>query len=163
MGHSMGGLLALEYALNGKYKFDSIILSAPALGITRPPSTIKVFFGRIASYFFPKMAIDNGLDLRGISRDVKVINNYENDPLNHQKVTLYTARKILDLQKKFMSKNSATIDTPIILLHGNEDILTSVEASKQFFQKLDPNTCRLFVIDGGYHECKNSFLIISTF
>lgn len=153
----MGGLLALAYSQElseeeSKRRFKSIILSAPALGLSKHPNFLKVFFGRLLSHLLPSHTISNGLDLSGLSREPKVIQDYKADPLNHSRISLYTARILLDLQRRF-GKGVVTSVMPVLLLHGTEDRLTSVVASKRFFRLL--GGCeghRLVIIDGGFHE-----------
>ena len=104
---------------------------------------------------FPKMIIDNGLDYRGISRDAKVVEDYKRDPLNHEKISLYTARKILNLQTKFAMGEKFETNARILLIHGTGDLMTLLEASKGFFKKsLEwDKKHKLICVDGGYHEC----------
>ena len=170
MGHSMGGLFAVEYlsTRNVDRKFDSAILSSPALGLTKRPYRPKVlylvyfqiFFGRIFSYMFPNMIIDNGLDPRGISRDAKVVEDYKRDPLHHEKISLYTGRKIFNLQDKFAEEGQFKTDARILLVHGGSDLMTLVDASKDFFHKsLEwDKKHKLICVEGGYHECNKHIL-----
>jgi acylglycerol lipase len=160
----MGGLFALEYLETRRLdrKFDSVILSSPALRLSKKPLGAKVFFGRIFSYMFPKMAIDNKLDIRGISRDAKVVEDYKKDPLNHAKVSLYTARKIFNLQDKFNAHPKFETESRILLVHGKNDLMTSVDASKEFFDnslKFESKH-KLVCVDSGYHECNQYFMMM---
>ena len=151
MGHSLGGLLALAYAMERQSVFKTVILSAPALGLSQKPFFLKVFFGRLFSYILPKKGINSKLDITGISRDAKVVQEYKEDPLNHDQVSLYTARVVLNLQKYF-AKKGCTCAMPVLLVHGTDDRLTSCSASKRFMRHLEGDNHRIITIDGAFHE-----------
>lgn len=155
----MGGLLALAYSQERPERFKSLIMSSPAMGLYKQPNVLKVFFGRLLSHLIPAYTLSNGLDLSGISRDVKVVQDYKLDPLNHDRISLYTGRVLLDLQKRFR-KASRVISVPILLVHGTDDRLTSFAASKRFFRLLGGEGHRIVTIDGGFHERKSIIIFI---
>jgi alpha-beta hydrolase superfamily lysophospholipase len=113
----------------------------------------------------PKMIIDNGLDPRGISRDAKVVEDYKQDPLNHEKISLYTARKIFNLQDKFVKAGQFKTGARILMVHGGSDLMTLVDASRNFFSRsLEWDKRHKFIcVEGGYHECNKHKLKCSAF
>ena len=70
LGHSLGGLIALEYATSGRPAPDLLVLSSPALDSTIPgwKRTVAGVLGRIA----PTRLISNALDGEQLSRDPAV-------------------------------------------------------------------------------------------
>jgi acylglycerol lipase len=44
---------------------------------------------------------------------------------------------------------------PVLIVHGTEDMICSVEAAKQFVEKLTANDKKISLYDGGYHELQN--------
>jgi len=44
---------------------------------------------------------------------------------------------------------------PLLLVHGTEDMVCSVEAAKQFIEKLPASDKKISLYEGGYHELQN--------
>jgi alpha-beta hydrolase superfamily lysophospholipase len=56
---------------------------------------------------------------------------------------------------QFVVDNAGHITLPVLLLHGEEDQLTSVPASRQFIEALRASDKHLTVYPGMYHELFN--------
>ncbi|MEM9998571.1 MAG: alpha/beta fold hydrolase, partial [Bacteroidota bacterium] len=79
MGHSLGGLVAARYvSAHSSEGLAGVILSSPALRTDVAPLLQKVS-GAVAR-FAPRLRTVK-LDLKALSRDPRVIRNYEEDPL----------------------------------------------------------------------------------
>lgn len=79
IGHSIGGLIAIAYAIKHPGEFDGLILSATL----SPPADVAattIFAARILSLILPKAGLYI-IDAEGISRDKNVVNAYIHDPL----------------------------------------------------------------------------------
>ena len=66
---------------------QGIISTSPALGPARPVPGWKISHARVMKRIRPTMAMDNGLDLTGNSRNPNVIAAYKSDPLVHPLVS----------------------------------------------------------------------------
>jgi len=44
---------------------------------------------------------------------------------------------------------------PVLVVHGTEDLVCSVEAAKQFIEKLPASDKKISLYEGGYHELQN--------
>ena len=64
---------------------DALVLASPALdaGLSALQSALVAVLGRIA----PDLALGNGLDPAGVSRDPAVVRAYIDDPLVHDRLT----------------------------------------------------------------------------
>jgi len=87
LGHSMGGLIALKFALHFPEMIDGVIVSSPVLGIKVEVPIIKRALGKVMSSIWPGMTLGNEVDASKISHDEEVIRAYENDPLVHDRVS----------------------------------------------------------------------------
>src|SRR4051812_10961718 len=79
LGHSMGGTIAVTYALSHQEKLDGLALSAPLAAVDAAPLALRII-ARTLSVVAPGtgiLAIDGGT----ISRDPQEVRAYENDPL----------------------------------------------------------------------------------
>src|SRR4051812_46365557 len=81
LGHSMGGCVALAYALEHQDKLDGLVLSAPlaALGAASPVQRVA---GHVLSVVAPKLGL-LPIDSTAVSRDPEVVRDYDTDPLNY--------------------------------------------------------------------------------
>jgi acylglycerol lipase len=120
MGHSLGGLSVLSYALSGRPKPDLLVASAPALDAKVP--MIKKLAARILGLVLPRMSIDNGLRGEQLSRDPTVGERYFADPLVYTKTTLGLGRAFL-LAGIDCRRRLAELDIPALVLHGAADTI----------------------------------------
>ncbi|NTU74640.1 MAG: alpha/beta hydrolase, partial [Anaerolineaceae bacterium] len=98
-------------------------------------------------------AMDNGLDLSGLSRDQIVIEKYKNDPLVHGKISAKLAIDMLEAGK-FELENASSIDLPLLLMVGSSDRLVDPEKVK-LFAKTSKNNVTFKLYENYYHELHN--------
>ena len=152
-GHSMGGNLALNFLLRRSSDLTGGIISAPFLALPKDLSKPIYFILKVFNAIAPSFTFSNGIDPRLISRDEKVVRNYINDPLVHNKIS---AKFILESLNagKWALMNADKLKKPILLIHGNADKITSYEASKRFAERAG-KYCKFVTYDGFYHEPHN--------
>lgn len=118
VGHSMGGLIALDYTLSDRRRPDLLVLSAPAVGSTVPKW--KQALVRILAPAIPNLAIPNEIEGEQLSSDPAVGEAYFADPHVYTKTTLGLARALLD----GIARVRATWDQlsiPTLVIHGGGD------------------------------------------
>jgi acylglycerol lipase len=125
-GHSMGGLVALGYALSDNPKPDLLVLSAPGVESTLP--AWKFALARVLAAVAPRLMIPNGLDGSQLSRDPTVGDAYVADPLNQHKSTV----RFADAGNREMRRVRSSIDDlaiPTLAIHGEADTIVPPSAS----------------------------------
>jgi alpha-beta hydrolase superfamily lysophospholipase len=153
-GHSMGGLIALYYAILKKpQNINGVVCTSPGLKPGYPVPAWKTFAGNVLYNMAPKFSMENGLPLDGISHDKAVVAAYKADKLNHP---LLSARMGMDLIRNglLMSEKAAEMTLPMLLMVGSDDQLVDPKAVIEFAGKSGKNTT-LKVWEGGYHELHN--------
>lgn len=126
MGHSLGGLIAAEYAVSERPQPDLLILSSPALmGGAVWQRAIVPFFGRA----FPTLSFPNVIKGSQLSRDPAVGEAYMSDPLNLFKTTARLGANALASQARVVPLLSR-ISIPTFVIHGGDDTLVPPEASQ---------------------------------
>jgi len=118
LGHSLGGLVALSYALSDRPAPDLLVLSAPAIDNDLPRS--KQVAARILGRIAPKLSIPNGLRGEQLSRDPAVGERYFSDPLVLTRTTTGYGRHAL----RAADRTRAGLDRlrlPTLVLHGGDD------------------------------------------
>ena len=88
-----------------------------------------------------------------LSRDVKVVHAYQNDPLIHDRVS---ARLAIDMLSngQWNLDHAAEFPLPLLLMHGDADRITSAQASREFAAQAKEH-CTLKIWNGLYHEPHN--------
>jgi alpha-beta hydrolase superfamily lysophospholipase len=152
-GHSMGGNLALNYALDQSPNVTACIITSPWLKLSFDPPKLKLLAGKIIRGILPSFSQPSGLIASYLSRDEQVVSAYMQDPLVHDKISiaLFTgvhANGLTAIHK------ADKLDFPCLLMHGEKDMITSPAGSKEFASG-NPGKVTLKIWEGGYHEMHN--------
>lgn len=153
MGHSMGGLIVLNYALYHPEDLQGVIASAPAVGAV-DASPLLIFIGRILSKLKPDICLDTGLDVNAISRDPAEVRAYMEDPLVSSKVSARWSTEFMNTIA-WTREHAAEFKPALLILHGEADTLVPPEGSRIFFEKVQQPDKKRIVYPGGYHENHN--------
>jgi len=152
VGHSMGGSLALNYALNHPEKLSGLVLSGPAIGggLPKLQSWLLAIISRIA----PSLGMIQ-LDADAVSRDPQVVAAYKADPLVfHGKVPARTAREMMQAVTTYPARVGA-MQVPCLLMHGSADSLVRAEDALPVFDAIASPDKTVRIFDGLYHEIFN--------
>ena len=148
-GHSMGGLVALGYVLDGRAQPDALVLSAPAIDASIPAwkRALAQVLGRVA----PTMRMANGLDHDDLCRVPAVVAAYGPDPLNVHTSTVGFGLRAFGEQRR-VSAAVGRLSLPTLVIHGAEDRIVPVAASERLEGR--PGVTRR-VYPGIRHELHN--------
>jgi alpha-beta hydrolase superfamily lysophospholipase len=147
--HSMGGLIALGYALSDRPPPDAYVLSAPAIEASIPAwQRLGV---RTLSVIAPRATVPNRIDGSVLSRDPSVGERYIADPLTVHATTARFARLAFAEQERVIAALDR-LDVPTLVVHGGDDRLVPT-ASSERFERLPVVTRR--VVPDLRHEVHN--------
>jgi alpha-beta hydrolase superfamily lysophospholipase len=153
LGHSMGGLIALRYALAHQERLSGLILSAALAAIESVPKPLELV-GRALSVVAPRtplIAIDPSL----VSRDPEVVAAYISDPLvHHGKLPARTAAQLADAVKRFPATVGA-ITVPTLILYGSADGLCPPGGSEMLAERIGSADMTVKAYEGLFHEILN--------
>jgi len=149
-GHSLGGNLVLNYVIRRQPKLKGVIVTGPWLRLAFEPPRFEIILAQITNYIWPSFSQKSGLDTKALSRNLKVVHTYENDPLVHDRIS---ARMFIGFYQAghWALEHASEFSIPLLLMHGGADKITSVKASNEFAEKITEN-CTLKIWDGLYHE-----------
>lgn len=154
IGHSLGGLIAAAFLLSHQDKFQSAVLSGPALGIDPAPPVWQQRITRALSYLLPKLGV-LALDASQVSRSTEVVAAYQADPLvHHGKISARLVTELFDCVER-VNDQAGRILLPLKVVHGEADVMTSPQASKAFIEKLGSEVAEYQGYPGLYHEIFN--------
>jgi acylglycerol lipase len=153
LGHSMGGSLALSYALEHQEKLDGLILSSPAakLGTATP---VERALGKLLSAVAPSLGVLD-VDPDGISHDPAEVEAYRTDPLVHH--GKLPARTVAELSREIETYPGRVeaLTVPLLAIHGSGDPITPPEGSRIVHDGASSQDKTLRMYDGLYHEMLN--------
>lgn len=155
-GHSLGGLLALTYAIQNKADLKGVMVTGPGLRSALQEQKAKLAMARILGSLAPAMTIPSGLDAKTISRDAAVVEKYVNDPLVHDKASLGLAKSALTAIDICFAR-APEFAYPLLIMHGKADALTYPSGSEDFARLASEKNkdVALKIWDGLYHEVHN--------
>jgi alpha-beta hydrolase superfamily lysophospholipase len=151
-GHSLGGGIVLQYILKKKPIIRGAIVTSPWLKLSFEPSKAKLILAGIMKSIYPSLVQPSGLIVKYISHNPKVIEDYLSDPLNHNKISAGLFHSAVSAAAYSLS-NAGELNVPLLLMHGNDDMITSPEGSRDFASKT--KLAELKIWDGGLHELHN--------
>ena len=154
-GHSMGGNIVLNYQIrHPESSFCCVVATSPWLKLKMQPSSIQLFLAKTMNSIYPSLQQSGGLDIKEISSVKEVQLNYENDPLNHDKISVRLFNEIFKYGLQAIEQ-ADKIKVPVLVAHGEADGITSVEASKEFAANCPSATLKLW--PGLRHETHNEY------
>ncbi|MGW0173556.1 alpha/beta hydrolase [Rhodococcus sp. NPDC003322] len=154
LGHSMGGAIALDYALDHQADLAGLILSGPAVDVTSGTPGIVVALGKVIGKYLPGLPVET-LDANLVSRDPEVVAAYNDDPLvHHGKVPAGIARGMI-LNAESLPPRLPTLTLPLLLLHGEKDGLANVNGSRMIASTAGTEDLTYKEYPGLYHEVFN--------
>jgi acylglycerol lipase len=153
LGHSMGGLLGLRYALAHQDRLAGLVLSAALAQLDAVPKPLELV-GRALSVIAPRAPLI-AIDATLVSRDPAVVAAYRSDPLvHHGKVPARTAVQLADTVQRFPTTVGA-ITVPTLILYGTADGLCPPAGSEMLARRLGSADLTVKAYDGLFHEILN--------
>jgi alpha-beta hydrolase superfamily lysophospholipase len=154
LGHSMGSLLALYYAVRYQATLKGLVISGALLNVTDVATTGTRLLVRVLSTIAPKTGIAT-LDSSAVSKDQAVVRAYDADPNNYRgKVRARVGAEMMAATDDVLS-NLKQITLPILILHGGSDRLVPPGSSRSVYEQVGSADKTLKIYDGLYHEIFN--------
>jgi alpha-beta hydrolase superfamily lysophospholipase len=151
-GHSLGGLITLEYSIQVKPKINGVIASAPVLDVYEPIHPAKLVLAKIMNTVFPSFSLDSGLKRNMLSRDKSVIERYNADPLVHGHTSARMGMYIIE-KGEFVRNNANKVSVPTLVMVGSAEGIVSKKAIHDFCDQSD--NCVEKIWTDLYHELHN--------
>ena len=155
LGHSMGGLVSVMSALSFPQKIKGQVLSGPALRDLPAVKGIKGPFLSVVSTLFPKMMINNPVE-NDICSVPEVVEAYKKDPLVIKKASAQFLRQFTLESPKFVEEHIHEYNLPVILLHGEKDIIVPPSVGDYFLGNIKSTDKTHIIYEGLYHEILNA-------
>lgn len=154
LAHSMGALVALDWAGLNPGRVDALVLSAPPFELYLKPDAIKVHAARLIGFLWPGFTQSNQIPPSLLSHDPEVIRAHRADPLVHFRIS---ARLFLEFQKmrRALAKAAASNTIPTLLVQGGADPVSHCVGCAQWAQSAPDGLVTYKEYPGLYHEVLN--------
>lgn len=136
-GHSMGGNLTLNYLLRRKPQVVGAIVTGPWLKLAFEPNAVKVAAARLMERIYPKFTDHHPLEPTHLTSDPEMLAAQRNDDLCHSQIT---AKFFLGVHRaaRYALEHAGELAVPLLLMHGGDDKITTLEASRLFAERAGP-------------------------
>ena len=157
IAHSMGGLVLARFlqeragCLEG---IDGAVILSPFMGTEIELPGWKTAIARLLSSLCPSFALPVGALPDLLSKDPAVGRGYVEDPLIPKRATARWFTETEEAQRLAI-KRAAAIQLPALVMHGLDDGLADVEATKKFFAALSSEAKELKLWENLRHELLN--------
>lgn len=152
LGHSLGGLIALRYALAHQRRLRALVLSGPLAALDAPAPALALARGlaRIA----PKLGVTS-LDARLVSRDPAVVTAYREDPLvHHGRIPARTVAEMARAVEGFPDV-VGRVTVPTLIVYGTADGLCPTSGAIMLAERIGSVDLTTRAYEGLYHEILN--------
>ena len=152
-GHSLGGLICLKFLLDRESKeIEKAIVSSPWIETALKIPKHLLFIHKIFQKITPGLQLSNNLITSHLSKNQKIVTDYESDILVHDKITLNLFSEILTTIEDVL-KRSSRIKVQTFIYHGKNDKIISYKGTEKIANSIPNNKFILF--DNIYHEPHN--------
>jgi len=152
-GHSMGGNLALNYILRREPNVLGAIVTGPWLKLAFEPDAIQVVAAKLMERIYPKYSNHHPLEPTHLTSDPRMLAELRDDQLGHAHIT---AKFFLGVHRagRYALEHAAKLPVPLLLMHGGDDKVTSIAATRQFAERAG-DRCDYREWPGMRHELHN--------
>ena len=154
LGHSLGALIALDWADRNPSGVDALVLSAPPFELSLRPSALKVHAARLLGRLWPGFSQSNQIPPSLLSHDPEVVRAHRADPYVHFRIS---ARLFLEFQamRRALARVAGTHSIPTLLIQGGADPVTSCLGSARWARAAKPGVVTYKEYPGLFHEVLN--------
>ena len=154
LGHSMGGLVALDAAIDGiGQDIQALVLSDPNVAVAVDAPALKVLGAKMLSRVAPSLSLSNELDANAISRDTAVVDAYKADPLVFSTITPRWFTEMLASQERVVA-HATGYQMPLLMMLGEGDMICDWTASAALARNWG-GTAKTIQYPELYHEIFN--------
>jgi acylglycerol lipase len=151
LGHSMGGAIAIRYAIAHGDRLTGLILSAPVAQVDA--SAPLKLIAHVLAAVTPRLPVSK-IDARTVSRDPAVVAAYRFDPLVFALVPAVTADMLIR-HSDSLAGDIGAVALPTLLMWGTEDRLCPPAGSELIARRIGSSDLTATAYDGLYHEIFN--------
>ena len=152
LGHSLGGLVAADFVASGMRDVDALVLSSPALALHLSGAQ-KVLMEYLPK-LVPNLRVANGVQSRHLSHDASAVKAYDDDALQHNRISARLARYMADGGRRVQAR-ARHWSVPTLLIWAGQDKLVNPAGSALLAEHAPAAVLQAQCFDEAYHEIFN--------
>lgn len=149
-GHSLGGLVAVQWALQHPKDLRGLILSSPCLGLRLPGFLIS--FNQWMNRYFPRFIYRNVVYPWYLTHDPEELAQYRADDLIHRKISARLTDEMIKCLRQLEETKEFSFSFPVHILAAGDERVVDLKATEKFYQRLHCPNKSLKIYPGHYHE-----------
>jgi alpha-beta hydrolase superfamily lysophospholipase len=153
LGHSLGGVLALDFAIAHPRGLVTAVAASPSLRTSLPP-WCKLALGHAARITAPGTGFAHGLDESGVARDPEVLALRRSDPQVHDRISPRLYFSFNEARQRVL-REARRLQVPTLLLQGMGDRVADPRGALEFNAAAPHGMVRLITYAGVLHEVFN--------
>ncbi len=164
LGHSLGGQVVLSAAQrwaiadrgrNAGAGCLGFVSASPYLRLAFAPGKLRLALARLALEFLPGWTTRSPVRTSDLSNDQAWLKTMPGEDLVHDRISARMFFEVDNAARRLLA-GGLRIAQPLLLLHGGDDRITSVEASRAFWSRAEAGPgSEFWVYDGFRHELFN--------
>jgi len=154
-GHSLGGQIVLNYLIaHGEEGCRGAVVASPYLRLAFRPERWRMALASILRKTLPAITLRTFLAASRLSRDEAHLGSLPDLDLIHHRIS---SRMFAAIEEGAAAalRDACRMTTPLLLIHGAEDSVTSAEATREFFAATGTKDKTLQIFPGMLHETHN--------
>lgn len=151
LGHSNGGLIVLQWALNHPGGVDGIVLSNPMLRLAVSAPRWKIALGRLLLTVAPWITLATPLRPDHLSRDPQIQSHVRDDPHVHNRISPPLYFGMIEAGREAEAR-FGEIPAPILLLLSGADPIVDHQAALAAFERSANPRKTLILLPEAVHE-----------
>jgi alpha-beta hydrolase superfamily lysophospholipase len=120
------------------------------LRAAQPPSKAFLWFARRLAMVLPNYRLQAPINFADCTRDASQREWMSQDQLFHRQLSLRLGAALID-SGQWALEHAARLRTPVLLMHSEQDKITSSSASAEFARCCE-KTCELKLLPDGLHD-----------
>ena len=155
LGHSMGSLVALTYALNYETKIQGLLIFSCPLELAGSLAKLSALLIKFwPASILPNLQVPNFTDPLTLSDNTVNIQALSADPYAYNKVSINWLREF-NLALSNIFSQVKQLNLPIVINHGDQDRIATLNGAKSLFAALGAENKTMHVYYGLKHELLN--------
>ncbi len=134
LGHSLGGQITLNYLDRHPRCCQGAVVASPYLRLAFAPPRWRLVLARLVGTLWPAFTQEPSVRAEHLSRDLAHLSSMPDPELMHRRISVRMFDAICR-GAEHARLAAGRIDTPLFLLHGEEDPVTCVRATREFFDQ----------------------------
>ena len=156
LAHSTGACASVAFAAENPDLVDGLVSCGIYLRDAGEYSRLKIGFGRLLVPFVPLLPIQE-LDPNRLAENPNACRAFKEDPLAyHGGVRVRMGMHFVDMEKN-LDKPVQTVACPLLILHGENDRLASIDGSRKLYELAKSSDKTLHIVSGAGHEVLHDY------